>query len=183
MKVLSKTGGKPIYYKFCQVCGQWLLTGKKSLTDHYLKQHTEITDAQPNYLKANELPRIPKYSNWEELIADPENTAPKLTFGFEINKGGRPSTYIEQQEPKYDFSQNKHLKSKLNALRTKSQLHLINKPEKQSTVSKYHHRRVLIRLQRELDKIREEKGYFAPTDDLKKRHLKEIKKLEAKHSD
>ena len=23
-KVESKTGGKPTYYKFCKICGQWL---------------------------------------------------------------------------------------------------------------------------------------------------------------
>jgi hypothetical protein len=58
-------------------------------------------------LKVNELPRIPKYSNWEEYIADPEKVVPKLTFGFEVNKGGRPNILIEQVVPKYDFSQNK----------------------------------------------------------------------------
>ena len=47
-------------------------------------------------MKVDELPKIPKYSNWDEYIADPEIVVPKLTFGFEINKGGRPSTYIEQ---------------------------------------------------------------------------------------
>ena len=47
-------------------------------------------------MKVDELPKIPKYSNWEEYIADPEIVVPKLTFGFEINKGGRPSTHIEQ---------------------------------------------------------------------------------------
>ena len=31
--------------------------------------------------------------------------------------------------------------------------------------------------------IREEKGYYAPNDKLKKRHLKDMKKLEEKHSD
>ena len=74
------------------------------MTDHYSKQHSGITDALPNYLKANELPTIPKYSNWEEFIADPDNTVPKVSFGFEINKGGRPSIHINQLEPKYDFS-------------------------------------------------------------------------------
>jgi len=58
-------------------------------------------------LKVNELPRIPKYSNWEEYIADPERVVPKISLGFEINKGGRPTIHIEQQMPKYDFSLNK----------------------------------------------------------------------------
>jgi hypothetical protein len=49
----------------------------------------------PCFLKVDELPRIPKYLNWEEYIADPERVEPKLTFGFEINKGGRPNIHIE----------------------------------------------------------------------------------------
>jgi hypothetical protein len=56
-------------------------------------------------LKDDQLPIIPKYSNWAEYLADPERVVPKLAFGFEINKGGRPSIHVEQQVPKYDFSQ------------------------------------------------------------------------------
>ena len=47
-------------------------------------------------MKVNELPRIPKYSNWEEYISDPERVVPKIALGFEINKGGRPTIHIEQ---------------------------------------------------------------------------------------
>ena len=97
-------------------------------------------------MKVDELPKIPKYSNWEEYLADPERVLPKLAFGFEINKGGRPSIHVEQQVPKYDFSQNELLTAKLKTLRTKSKLHLIKKPETQTSVSKYHHRRVLTQL-------------------------------------
>jgi len=38
-------------------------------------------------------------------------------------------------------------------------------------------------MQNELDKARTEKNYFAPTQNLKKRHAKEIRKLEEKHRD
>ena len=36
-------------------------------------------------------------------------------------------------------------------------------------------------MQKELDKARTEKNYFAPINDLKKRHAKEIKKQNEKH--
>ena len=97
-------------------------------------------------MKVDQLPRIPKYSNWEEYLADPGRVLPKLAFGFEINKGGRPSIHVEQQAPKYDFAQNEWLTAKLKTLRTKSKLHLIRKPETQTSVTKYHHRRVLTQL-------------------------------------
>jgi hypothetical protein len=58
----------------------------------------------PSFLKVGEFPSLPKYSNWEEYITNPDRVEPKLSFGFEINKGGRPNIYIEQQSPKYDFS-------------------------------------------------------------------------------
>lgn len=78
------------------------------MKNHYKKQNSEITDAVLSFLKVNELPRIPKYSNWEDYIADPKIVVPTLTsFGFEINKGGRPNIHIEQYAPTYNFSQNK----------------------------------------------------------------------------
>ena len=60
----------------------------------------------PAFLKVEELPSIPKYSNWEEYIANPGKVVLKLSFCFEINKGGRPAVVIEEQIPKYDFSKN-----------------------------------------------------------------------------
>lgn len=29
-----------------------------------------------------------------------------MNLGFEVNKGGRPAVFVEEQKPKYDFSKN-----------------------------------------------------------------------------
>jgi len=50
----------------------------------------------PAFLNNGEFPSIPKYSNWEEYIANPGEVVPKLSFCFEINKGGRPAVKIEE---------------------------------------------------------------------------------------
>ena len=58
---------------------------------------------------------------------------PKLSIGFEVNKGGRPAVIIEEQKPKYDFSKNEkdvEIFHKLKAeseSKKKHKLHLIPK--------------------------------------------------------
>ena len=85
-----------------------------------------------------ELPSTPKYSNWEAYIANPGQVVPKLSIGFEVNKGGRPADIIEEQQPKYDFSKNPKDAEIFQKLRAKS-LHLIPKRNRQTTISKRHY--------------------------------------------
>ena len=73
-------------------------------------------------MKVGSLPSIPKYSNWEAYVADPCQVVPKLSLGFEVNKGGRPAVIIEEQKPKYDFSKNEKDASVFQKLRAQSLL-------------------------------------------------------------
>jgi hypothetical protein len=75
------------------------------LSSHFKKQHAHL-NLIPKFLKIGSLPSIPKYSNWEAYVANPSQVVPKLSLGFEVNKGGRPAVIIEEQKPKYDFSKN-----------------------------------------------------------------------------
>jgi hypothetical protein len=54
-------------------------------------------NSKPRFLKVGDFPSTPKYSNWEAYIADPIQVVPKLSLGFEVNKGGRPAVIIEEQ--------------------------------------------------------------------------------------
>ena len=68
---------------------------KSDLLNHYRKQHPHL-NIEPAFLKLEELPLTPKYSNWEDYIANPGKVVPKLSFCFEMNKGGRPAVIIEE---------------------------------------------------------------------------------------
>jgi hypothetical protein len=50
-------------------------------------------------LKVGYFPSTPKYSNWEAYISNPSSVIPKISLGFEVNKGGRPAVIIEEQKP------------------------------------------------------------------------------------
>ena len=67
---------------------------------HYKNQHPGNSE-QPTYLKNNELPLFPKYSNLEDYIANPDAVVPLLSNGFFMNKGGRPEVKIEERQSKY----------------------------------------------------------------------------------
>jgi hypothetical protein len=76
----------------------------------------------PTFLFVGNFPSIPKYSNWEDYIANPSSVVPKHSIGFEVNKGGRPAVIIEEQKPKYDFSKNEKDVKIFQKLRTQSSL-------------------------------------------------------------
>jgi len=62
----SKLYGRP--QRFCSICGHKMLGYPSELRRHCNSQHSGRNEG---FLKAKELPKLPKYTNFKEFLLDP----------------------------------------------------------------------------------------------------------------